>query len=634
MNLVNLSGVSAAFGTRQVLDEVSLGVSAGERIGVVGRNGAGKSTLVRILAGVQQPDAGRVTHTGGLRVGVLSQSDDLDPTASIRETVAGGRHDHVLAGDPAVRAVLSTLLGPAYDARTATIADDPVGTLSGGERRRVALAAQLTRELDLLVLDEPTNHLDIEGVAALAGLLTARRSALVVVTHDRWFLDEVCRSTWEVSDGLVHAYEGGYAAYVLARAERDRTAATAAQRRRNQLRTELAWLRRGPPARTSKPKFRIDAANALIADVPPPRDSTELVRIAGARLGKVVVELEDVSVTVPGTLGEGQAQARALLDHVTWNLGPGERVAILGPNGAGKTTLLDILAGECELPVEGHVTRGRTVRLARLTQQDAVVDGSRRVLQAVQDVAVSIELADGREITAAQLLERLGFSRERQWVPVADLSGGERRRLQMLRTLLAGPNVLLLDEPTNDLDTETLAALEDVLDGWPGTLVVVSHDRYFVERTTDDQWALFGDGALIHLPGGVEEYLGGRADRGDQAASSGQPRQPTPPSAPAAASAVGQPGAASPVTAAPAAAQGGPAAKDIRTAKKEAARWERVLGRLSERERRLHEEMASAASDHEALRRLDDDLRVLHLERDAAEEAWLAAAEVAEGRTG
>ena len=578
-NLVNVESVRKAHGTTVVLDDVSLGVAAGERIGVVGRNGGGKSTLLAVLAGVEPVDAGRVTRTGGLTVGRLAQHDELPPDATVRRAVVGTGPEHVWARDARVRAVLDGLLADLSG-------DAVVGTLSGGERRRVALAALLVADPDLLLLDEPTNHLDLEAIAWLARWLTDRRGALVVVTHDRWFLDAVCAQTWEVGDGTVRRYDGGYAAYVLARAERERQAAASEERRRNLLRKELAWLRRGPPARTSKPQFRIDAANALIADEPPPRDRVELQRFAAARLGKDVVDVVDVSLR----FGD-----RELLRDVTWRLGPGDRVGLLGPNGAGKTTLLRLVTGDLK-PTSGTVRIGKSVVPAWLSQEVAELDPATRVLQSVEDVAQRVALSKGREATASQLLERLGFPAARQWTPVGDLSGGERRRLQLLRLLMAGPNLLVLDEPTNDLDVETLAEVEDVLDGWAGTLIVVSHDRWFVERVCDSLWAIVG-GTLRHLPGGVEEYLALRAAAG--------------------------------VT--PAAATSAPgvrtdAARD-RESRRQLQRIERRLSRIAAEETTLHEQMAAHATDYERVATLDEQLRALAVERDELEEQWLMLAE-------
>jgi ABC transport system ATP-binding/permease protein len=592
VNLVNLERARLAFGTRVLLDDVSLGVAAGDRIGVVGRNGGGKSTLLRVLAARQDVDSGRVTHTGGLGVAVLGQDDELDPTHTVRQAVVGDRADHEWAGDARVRDVVSGLLG-GLDAAGVGGLDAVVGPMSGGERRRIALARHLVDDPDLLLLDGPTNHLDVEGVDWLARHLATRRptSAFVAITHDRWFLDAVATATWEVHDGTVDAYDGGYAAYVLARAERARLAGATEERRQNLLRKELAWLRRGPPARTSKPRFRIDAANALIADVPPPRDDVELMRFATTRLGKDVIDLEGVTVR----LGD-----RTLLDHVTWLLGPGDRVGLVGVNGSGKSTLLRVLSGEV-VPSPGRVKRGRTVRLAFLTQEVRELDalGERKVVQAVADVREVTRLGD-REVTASQLAERLGFTGERQQSLVKELSGGERRRLQVLRLLMDEPNVLLLDEPTNDLDVDTLTALEDLLDGWAGTLVVVSHDRYALERMCSRQLALLGDGRLRDLPGGVDEYLALR-----HALEAGQ------------------------ATAAPAPAATATTAEEQRAARKEMARLERQVERLERQIASLHAELAEKATDHQAVTALDERLRAVQAEREDVEAQWMAAAESA-----
>ncbi|MEP6463960.1 MAG: ABC-F family ATP-binding cassette domain-containing protein [Frankiaceae bacterium] len=582
-NLVNLEAVSKSFGTSPLLDRVSLGIAAGDRIGVVGRNGGGKTTLVRVLGGVEPPDSGRVTHTGGLQIGLLAQEDTLDPTATVATAVVGNRADHDWAGDPRIRDVLAGLLGDV--SREALI-----GPLSGGERRRVALAALLVADVGLLLLDEPTNHLDVEAIDWLAHHLAARREALVVVTHDRWFLDEVCTRTWEVGAGRIDAYEGGYSAYVLAKAERSRLAATTEARRQNVLRKELAWLRRGPPARTSKPRFRIDAANALIADEPPPRDRLALSRFATARLGKTVYDAEDVTL---------RCGSRTLLDAVTWRLGPGDRVAVVGVNGSGKTSLLRLLTGDLA-PTGGQLRVGKTVRVAYLSQEVAELEPTQRLLAAVEDVARVVDLGDGRTVTASQLLERFGFAGAAQWTPVGDLSGGERRRLQLLRLLMAGPNVLLLDEPTNDLDVETLTVLEDFLDGWAGTLVVVSHDRYFLERVTDTTVALLGDGSLAELPGGVADYLARR-----RAAAAALPLGS------------GTVGVRR---------EGG----DSRAARKELGRLERTLARLDRRERELHAALAEHATDYERVAGYDAELRAVSAERSDVEDRWLVLAEETE----
>lgn len=492
MNLVNLESVSHSYGPKPLLSDVSLGIEAGDRVGVVGRNGGGKTTLISVIAGDLKPNGGRVTHNRGLHVASLSQGDDLDPALSVQEIVLGGRPEHEWAGDAGIREILSSLLG---DIDLTALA----ASLSGGERRRTALAKLLIDEHDLIILDEPTNHLDIEAIDWLARHLSGRKTALLVVTHDRWFLDAVSTRTWEVVDGSVERYEGGYAAYVLAKAERARIAASAEARRQNLMRKEIAWLRRGPPARTSKPKFRIDAAQALIADEPPARETVELVKFAAARLGRTVYDLEDVTLHAGGP-----GQGPLVLDHSTWQFGPGDRIGLIGVNGSGKSSVLRLLADTVQ-PDSGRVVRGRTVRLAHLSQELGELDPARRVLETVEEVRKFIQVGK-KEWTASQLLERLGFKGDAQWKVVGDLSGGERRRLQLLRLLMDDPNVLLLDEPTNDLDIETLNELEDLLDGWPGTLVLVSHDRYFLERVSDRIVALLGDGKLSMLPGGVDEY--------------------------------------------------------------------------------------------------------------------------------
>ncbi|ARQ70250.1 ABC-F family ATP-binding cassette domain-containing protein [Streptomyces marincola] len=604
-NLANLESVRKVYGTRTVLDGVSLGVGEGDRIGVVGRNGDGKTTLVRVLARQEEPDSGRVTHSGGLRLGVLTQSDTLDPAATIRQEVIGDLADHEWAGNAAVRSVLTGLFGgldlPAFPDGLDTV----IGPLSGGERRRIALAKLLISEQDLIVLDEPTNHLDVEGIAWLAAHLRARRSALVVVTHDRWFLDQVCTRMWDVQRGAVHFYDGGYSDYVFARAERARVAAGEEAKRQNLMRKELAWLRRGAPARTSKPRFRIEAANALIADVPPPRDNAELMRFAGARLGRTVYELENVTVAAGG---------RELLTGVTWQLGPGDRVGLVGVNGAGKTSLLRALRDG--RAAAGRVVVGKTVRLAYLSQEVGELDPTWRVLEAVERVRARVDLGKGREMTASQLCERFGFGKERQWTPVGDLSGGERRRLQILRLLMDEPNVLFLDEPTNDLDIETLTQLEDLLDGWPGSLVVISHDRFFLERTTDRVYALLGDGALRMLPRGVDEYLERRSAR----LADGAPAADR-----AGASAGG--GAAAGTGTVSGGAAGAKPAQLSRAAQKEIQRIERQLDRIGEKESAVHAEMAQHATDFARMADLDARLRELAGQRDELETRWLELAE-------
>ena len=588
MNLVNLEKVVKGYGQRLLLNGVSAGVAAGERVGVVGRNGAGKSTLLALLAGVERPDSGRVTRARDLRIGHLAQQDRLAGT--VGDLVTGGRPEHLWAGDPRTRSAVAALL-PGIDFAA------QAERLSGGESRRVALAALLLGDYDLLLLDEPTNHLDVEAVDWLARFLAGLGKALVVVTHDRWFLDAVCQQTWEIADGQLHAYDGGYAAYVLARAERVRIADATQRRRRNLLRKELAWLRRGPPARTSKPRFRIDAANALIADEPAPRNGVELVRLATARLGKTVIDAEDLTV---------RAGERMLLDDVTWQLGPGERVGLVGPNGSGKTTFLRVLAGdmvEFGLDVRGQVSRGKTVRLGYLAQDDAGLDLRLSAREVVTEVRGNLLASEGAG-SAGQLLEMLELRGDTQFTPAGELSGGERRRVQVLRLLVDEPNVMLLDEPTNDLDVETLTELEDLLDGWPGSLVVVSHDRYFLERVTDHVIALLGDEKLSYLGGGIEEYLARRAAQEEAAAEPG-------------------PGAR--------AGSGLGAAGAQRAAKKEMQRLERQIDRLAAREEELTAELAASASDYEKLIELGAQLRAIQEEKASLEERWLVVAETSAG---
>ncbi|MEV1294613.1 ABC-F family ATP-binding cassette domain-containing protein [Pseudonocardia sp. NPDC049635] len=593
-NLLNLENVTAHVpgdASRILLDSVSLGVERGERIGVVGLNGGGKTTLLDVLTGERPTEGGRVSRLGGLRMAHLAQRDRFPAGSTVRDIVL--EHygaDHEWASDPRVRDVL--------DGLGITDVERPTDGLSGGEKRRVALAAALVGELDLVVLDEPTNHLDVEGIAWLANHLITRRIALVVVTHDRWFLDTVCTRTWEVANGKVESYLGGYADWVYARAERSRQADAAEQRRRNLARKELAWLRRGPPARTSKPRYRIEAAEALIADVPAPRNTVELMQFATNRLGRTVLELEDATVEIAG---------RTLLDRVTWRLGPGDRVGIVGINGSGKTTLLRALSGERELDA-GRRVQGSTVKLAQLTQELVDLPAEMRVLEATEAVAKYVRFGK-QEMTASQVLEQLGFPAARQWTPVGRLSGGERRRLQLTRLLMDEPNVLLLDEPTNDLDVDTLAGLEDLLDGWPGTLVVVSHDRYLTERVCDQVLALFGDGKLTHLPGGIGEYMARRAAAGPAGAAPTAPATARPPAASA--------------PKVDAAAQ--------RTARKDAQRLERRMEQLTKREERLHGQLAEAATDPDRLMELDRELKAVVAERETVEIEWLEAAERAEG---
>ena len=587
-HLLGVENLRIIVGSRTLLDGVTVGIEDGTRVGVLGPNGAGKSTFLRALSGQREIDGGRITRAADTRVAILNQSDNFPPGIIVRQAVHGDMPEHVWASNPAVRDIHAGLLADV------DLAAD-VDTLSGGQRRRVALAHVLTQDAQVVVLDEPTNHLDVEGVDWLARHLQKRfdsargDGALVVVTHDRWFLDAICNRVWEVVPGVdpgngrpqipgrIELYDGGYAAYILARAERARQAEVAAAKRENLLRKELAWLRRGAPARTSKPRFRIDAAEALIADVPPPRDSVEITRMATARLGKRVIDLENVSVSYPAP-GGGENQ---VLREVTWRLAPGERVGIVGINGAGKTTLLRLLQGT-QKPTSGRVRTGQTVDVVTLSQTTHELDqiSELRVVEAVAAVAEHVTVG-GKELSASQLVERLGFTRQRAWTRVGEISGGERRRLQLLRLLMAQPNVLLLDEPTNDLDTDTLASIEDILDTFPGTLVVVSHDRYLLERVTDHQLALLGDGHLRDLPGGVEQYLELR--RQQLTAASGAAGTTSPTADAKNAPSQGEQGALS-------GAQRHAAAKNL-------ARLERQLDKVSAQIAKLHAEMEVASAD-------------------------------------
>jgi ABC transport system ATP-binding/permease protein len=596
-NLLNLKDVEKGYGSRSVLREITLGVAAGERVGIVGQNGGGKSTLLGLIAGIEQPDAGLLTRAGDVGVALLGQHDRLDRDRTIRQVLVGDRAEHEWARDSTFRGVLDGLMGGVSLELFADGIDTPIAGLSGGERRRVALAQLLLDPPELLLLDEPTNHLDVEAVDWLARHLAARRGSMLVVTHDRWFLDAVCTSTWEVSDAAVHQYEGGYAAYVLTRAERDRQAGAREDRRQQLVRKELAWLRRGPPARTSKPKFRIEAANALIREEPQARDRAELLRFASARLGSKVLDAVEVSLT----LG-----ARELLREVTWRLGPGDRVALVGVNGSGKTSLVKLLAGELE-PTSGRVERGATVRIAHLSQETSEVAGHLRVLEALEEVRGNATLSGGQEITAATLCDRFGFRGEKARTLVGDLSGGERRRLALMRLLMAEPNVLLLDEPTNDLDIDTLTALEDLLDGWPGTLVVVSHDRYFVERVCDNVYALTDAGAIVHMPGGIAQYIEQRHD------------VPAPPEARAAAHAPP-----------PAGGQIRQARKAAQRSERELKGLERTIEQLADREAAVREQMHASATDHARLVELQSELVLLAGEREQHESTWLQLSELLE----
>ncbi|MFC0681036.1 ABC-F family ATP-binding cassette domain-containing protein [Lysobacter korlensis] len=598
-HLLGAENLHLEYPTRVIFDSVTVGLSEGERIGVVGRNGDGKSTLLRLLAGRQEPDGGRVTRRGGVTLGMLDQSDELPDDLTVAEAVVGGRAEHEWAGDARTRDVIAGL-----------VADIPweaqMSRLSGGQRRRTALAALLTHDWDVLFLDEPTNHLDVEGVAWLAEHLKRRWSpnsgGLVVVTHDRWFLDEVSTATWEVHDATIEPFEGGYAAYVLQRVERDRMAAATESKRQNLLRKELAWLRRGAPARTSKPKFRIDAANALIENEPPVRDSVALSQLAVARLGKDVVDLLDVSVSYPS---ENGAETEVLRD-VEWRIAPGERSGILGVNGAGKSTLLGLIAGTVQ-STSGRVKRGKTVRIAMLDQRLAeLADIQHERISAVVAREKTSYVTGGKELTPGQLLERLGFTSAQLSTPVKDLSGGQKRRLQLMLILLHEPNVLILDEPTNDLDTDMLAAMEDLLDSWPGTLLVVSHDRYLLERVTDSQYAIL-DGRLRHVPGGVDEYL--RLRRSAQQVQAAQT------------AAAGK----------PAAAHGGPVeltGAERRALEKELSSVERRMERTGHELGRLHDDFATHdQSDYVGLGRLQSRQRELEEQHSDLETKWLELSE-------
>lgn len=619
-NLINLENVTKSFGLKTLLNGVSLGVQTGDRIGIVGVNGGGKTTLLEVLTGIEPPDSGRVSHNSDLRMAVVTQRFEVDESLTISQVIIEplGLETFEWASNAKVRDVLGGLgivdLG----------LDTKVGSLSGGERRRVNLAAALVQDLDAVVLDEPTNHLDVEGVQWLANHLLSRKLAVIVVTHDRWFLDTVATTTWEVHDGVVDAYDGGYNDWTFARAERARQADAIEQRRQNLARKELAWLRRGAPARTSKPRYRIEAAEAIIADVPAPRDKVELMAFSKQRQGRVVIELEDAQIATP--------DGRTLVDHLTWRLAPGERIGLVGVNGSGKTTLLRALAGEVELAA-GKRIEGKTVRLGWLRQELDDLDPERRLLDAVEDVATYVQLGK-KELSASQLAERLGFSAKRQRTPVGDLSGGERRRLQLTRVLMAEPNVLLLDEPTNDLDIDTLQELESLLDSWPGTMVVISHDRYLIERIADNTYALFGDGKLTNLPGGIEEYLRRRQqmeaaasrgviDLGEKTTSTGSGEDSITGDA---------------TTAENAAPTKRLSSQEERELTKKMNALERKIAKLDEKTSQLNEKMADAAEkmasgdgDSAELSRLDSELKVVAAEREELEMEWLELGEQLEG---
>lgn len=577
-NLVNLEGVSKAFDIRPLLTKVSIGVSEGDRIGIVGRNGAGKSTMMKIIAGLESADEGRVTQGNSVRVGMLSQVDVADKSATVGDIVIGDRAKHEWASDPKIREVFTGLFGGFDD----HLFERVFITLSGGEKRRVGLAKLLIDELDLIMLDEPTNHLDVEGVDWLARHLNARRDlAVLVVTHDRWFLDAVTDRTWEVVGGALEEYDGGYSAYVLAKAERARQTSAMDARRNSLIRKELAWLRRGAPAQTVKPKFRVDAANELISSEPAPRDKSELLKFALNRLGRTVLEYQHAKIS---------AGDKELISELTWNIGPGDRFGIVGVNGAGKTTLMRTMASELEVAA-GKLVTGITVKIAFLTQHLDELDPTWRVLEAVENVANHIEIGKGRTLSASQLCERLGFDRDGQWTPVGDLSGGEKRRLQLTRLLMDSPNVLLLDEPTNDFDIETLTELEDLLDSYGGTLIVISHDRYFLERVCDRFVGLMGDQNLRDLPRGVDEYLEHRAKSLNISSQSATGKVSN--------------------------------AAQERTLKKDLTRVERQIQKAKEKVALLTQEQSEASFDATRLAEISDELAQLEKELRAREEEWL-----------
>ncbi len=578
-NIINIEGVSKAFDIRPLLVDVSLGISEGERIGIVGRNGGGKSTLLKILAGLEEPDAGRVTRANWAKLGSLSQVDSAGAGATVRDVVVGVKKVHEWASDAGVREIFAGLFG-GYES---SIMDRPFASLSGGEKRRVGIAKLLIQSLDIVLLDEPTNHLDVEGVAWLAKHLRKRRElAVVVITHDRWFLDEVSDSIWEVIDGKVESYEGGYSAYVLAKAERARQAGAEDARRNNLIRKELAWLRRGAPARTSKPKFRVDAANQLISAEPAPRNSAELLNFATNRLGNTVYEIHNAKLSIGET---------TLIEKLNWNIGPADRIAIVGVNGSGKTTLMRTLAGQYRFS-SGKLQTGITVKAAFLSQHLEELNPSWRVLEAVENVALRVDLAGGREISASQLCERLGFDYEGQQKMVRDLSGGEKRRLQLTRLLMASPNVLLLDEPTNDFDVETLTALEDLLDTYAGVIIVISHDRYFLERVCDRFVGLLGNETLQDLALGIEQYLDLRAEMISRSVVTEDRKEIS-------------------------------GAAQLRLVKKELAKVEKQLERVIAQEQELIKEQESASFDHQRLLEVGAKLTDIGKVRSELEDKWL-----------
>ncbi|WP_114856392.1 ABC-F family ATP-binding cassette domain-containing protein [Brachybacterium sp. YJGR34] len=607
-HLLGTQSLHVALPDRVLLDDITVGIDEGDRIGVVGRNGDGKSTLLRLLARTQEPDEGRVTVRGGVRIGVLTQQDEATAGTTVRERVVGDRPEYEWASDPRIRDVLAGLLME-IDLET------PLADLSGGQLRRVHLAELLVGDWDVLLLDEPTNHLDVEGISWLAEHLRRRWGAkdggLVVITHDRWFLDAVCTRMWEVHDGVVDPFEGGYAAYVLQRVERDRQAAAIESKRQNLMRKELAWLRRGAPARTSKPKFRIDAANELIAGEPPVRDTVELTQLATSRLGRDVIDVLDVDAGYEDT---------TVLRDVTLHIGPADRIGVLGPNGAGKSTLLALITGDLE-PQAGRVKRGTTVTVRQVSQRlEGLQDHLRSRVSDVVGRYRSSFRAGKDEVTPGQLLERLGFTTAHQKVLVGALSGGQQRRLDLLLTLLEEPNVLVLDEPTNDMDTDMLAAMEDLLDTWPGPLIVVSHDRYLLERVTDTQYAVL-DGTVRHVPGGVEQYLALRAEgAGTTAPAEPATRSTAGPSSAAAGSDADRTHSAPALSGA-----------EVHAARKELGAVERRMAKLGTRTESLHATLAAHdQSDYQGLQSITEELRAVEREVEELEERWLELSELVE----
>ena len=598
--LISCEEVSLEYPTRKVLEGLSLGVSEGDRTGIVGKNGDGKSTLLNIVSGLLEPDSGRVTMRRGTRVGVLGQKDSLSDEASVGECVVGDAPEHEWASDPKTRAIVGALIGDvAWDAK--------VGSLSGGQRRRVDLARLLVGDWDILALDEPTNHLDMRTIRWLAAHLNARWSAgtgaLLVVTHDRWFLDEVCLQMWEVHDGTVDPFEGGYSAYIQQRLERDRQARVIEDRRQNLLRKELAWLARGPQARACKPKFRAKAAHELIDDVPPMRNTLELHRLAVSRLGKQVFELKGVSVAFEG---------KKVLDDVTWLIGPGDRYGILGANGAGKTTLLSILTGRLE-PTSGTVKIGKSVRCAVLSQRlDELLAHTGETVREVLAGLKNRYTINGKEYTPAQLLENIGFEPGQQLTRVEELSGGQQRRLQLMLVLLSEPNVLVLDEPGNDMDTDMLAILEDLLDSWPGTLILVTHDRYLMERVTDNQYMVM-DGKLTHVPGGVDEFLA-KLEAHDRARAS----------APKGSAGQASQGGGSSSSTISASLPNGLSQSDVYRLKKQLSSVERKMDTQRSRIDALQAQMLTLpASDYEGLGKLQAQVDACQGQMDELELEWL-----------